>query len=71
MLASISLTIPAILVASDLAHRHVDLGLHGSSVVILMLTLAVSIITFTSAKTNILQGSVHFLLFVAYLYFVF
>lgn len=71
VLASISLTIPAILVASDLAHRQVSLGLHGSSAVILMLTLAVSIITFTSARTNILQGSVHFLLFVAYLYFAF
>jgi len=69
VLASICLTIPVILVVGLLAHRNVYLGLHGTAVVLLLLTLVVSIITFTSAKTNILQGSVHLLLFAAYLFF--
>jgi Ca2+:H+ antiporter len=69
VLASICLTIPVILVVGFLTHRDVYLGLHGTAVVLLLLTLAVSIITFTSGKTNILQGSVHLLLFAAYLFF--
>ncbi|MDE2234603.1 MAG: calcium:proton antiporter [Gammaproteobacteria bacterium] len=69
VLASICLTIPAILVASGVARRGVSLGLHGPAVVLLLLTLVVSIITFTSARTNILQGSVHLILFAAYLFF--
>jgi Ca2+:H+ antiporter len=69
VLATICLTIPAILVVGFLTHRDVYLGLHGPAVVLLLLTLAVSIITFSSAKTNILQGCVHLLLFVTYLFF--
>ncbi|MGH8397304.1 MAG: calcium:proton antiporter, partial [Gammaproteobacteria bacterium] len=71
VLASIGLTIPAVLVVGFLIRRDVFLGLHGPPLVLLLLTLAVSIITFTSRKTNILQGSVHLLLFLAYLLFVF
>lgn len=69
VLASICLTIPVILVVGFLTHRDVNLGLHGTAVVLLLLTMVVSIITFTSAKTNILQGSVHLLLLAAYLFF--
>ncbi|MGH8414340.1 MAG: calcium:proton antiporter [Gammaproteobacteria bacterium] len=70
VLASIGLTIPAVLVVGFLTHRDVFLGLHGPSLVLLLLTLTVSIITFTSKRTNILQGLVHLLLFLAYLLFV-
>lgn len=37
----------------------------------LVLTLAVSIVTFASGRTNVLQGIVHLLLFFAYLALMF
>jgi Ca2+:H+ antiporter len=39
--------------------------------VLLLLTLFVSAITFTSGRTNILQGLVHALLFLAYIVLLF
>jgi Ca2+:H+ antiporter len=43
---------------------------HGN-LVLLLLTLFLSAITFTSGRTNILQGLVHVLLFAAYLVLIF
>jgi Ca2+:H+ antiporter len=39
--------------------------------VLLLLTLFISAITFTSGRTNILQGLVHVLLFFAYIVLIF
>jgi len=47
------------------------LGLEHSSVVMLVLTLATSIVTFASGRTNLLQGAVHTLLFVCYVLLIF
>jgi Ca2+:H+ antiporter len=37
----------------------------------MILTLGVSIITFSNGRTNLLQGAVHLVLFVAYLVLIF
>ena len=37
----------------------------------LLLTLAVSILTFGSGRTNVLQGAVHLILFIAYVLLIF
>jgi Ca2+:H+ antiporter len=37
----------------------------------LLLTLAVSVVTFSSGRTNVLQGAVHALLFAAYVLLIF
>jgi Ca2+:H+ antiporter len=42
-----------------------------ADLVMLPLTLGLSIVTFASGRTNILQGAVHLLLFAAYLMLVF
>ena len=47
------------------------LGLEHTDMVMLVLTLAVSIITFASGRTNLLQGVVHLLLFMAYVLLIF
>jgi len=39
--------------------------------ILLVLTLAVSMITFNSGRTNVLQGAVHMLLFFTYLMLIF
>jgi Ca2+:H+ antiporter len=71
VLATIGLTVPTMLVVSHVTGRSFVLGLEHADLVILPLTLVVSIVTFTSGKTNILQGVVHLLLFGMYLLLVF
>lgn len=71
VLATIGLTIPCMLVISHLTGRRLVLGLEHADLVLLPLTLVVSIVTFSSGRTNVLQGAVHLLLFGAYLMLVF
>jgi Ca2+:H+ antiporter len=71
VLASIGLTIPAVLTIGLVTHRSVSLGLQGGNLPLLLLTLAVSIVTFASGKTSILQGCIHLLLFLVFLLLIF
>jgi Ca2+:H+ antiporter len=71
VLASISLTIPAVLAIGLLTSRIVVLGLDPVDVILLVLTLAMSTVTYASGRTNILLGAVHLLLFCAYLVLIF
>ena len=70
-LSSISLTIPAVLIIGLLTERTIVLGLDAANTVLLLLTLVVSMLTFALARTNVLLGAVHLLLFVAYLMLIF
>jgi Ca2+:H+ antiporter len=71
VLASISLTIPAVLAIGLLTGRTVVLGLEAVDAVLLLLTLAMATLTYASGRTNILQGAVHLLLFCAYVVLIF
>jgi Ca2+:H+ antiporter len=71
VLATIGLTIPAVLTISLVTQRPVTLGVQGGNLPLLLLTLAVSVVTFTSRKTNILQGCVHLLLFAVFVLLIF
>jgi Ca2+:H+ antiporter len=71
VLATIGLTIPAVLTISLITKRPVILGVQGGNLPLLLLTLAVSVVTFTSRKTNILQGCVHLLLFAVFVLLIF
>jgi len=71
VLASISLTIPAVLVIGLLTGRTVILGLAPVDLIMLLLTLILSTLTFASGRTNALLGAVHLLLFLAYLMLIF
>jgi Ca2+:H+ antiporter len=71
VLSTIGLTVPAMLVISQIIGRPVVLGLEHTDIVMLVLTLATAIITFASGRTNILQGAVHTLLFVCYVLLIF
>src|SRR5262249_48872191 len=51
VLATIGLTIPAVLTISLITKRPVTLGVQGGNLPLLLLTLAVSVVTFTSRKT--------------------
>ena len=67
VLATLSLTIPAVIILGLLGDQRVVLGLEGTEEILLSLTLLVSLITFTSGRTNVLQGAVHVMLFLAYI----
>src|SRR5213076_869543 len=71
VLATIGLTIPAVLMIGLLTKRSVSLGLQGGNLPLLLLTLAVSVVTFTSRKTNVLQGCIHLLLFAVFVLLIF
>jgi Ca2+:H+ antiporter len=71
VLASIGLTIPAVLVIGMLTRRPVTLGIEGGNLPLLLLTLGVSIVTFGSGRTSILQGCIHLLLFGVFLLLIF
>ena len=71
VLATIGLTIPAVLMVSLITKRPVTLGVQGGNLPLLLLTLAVSVVTFTSRKTNVLQGCIHLLLFAVFVLLIF
>jgi Ca2+:H+ antiporter len=67
VLSTLALTIPAVLAVGIVTGTSVALGLTGVDGVMLALTLGVGMITLSSGRTNILQGAVHLVLFLAYL----
>jgi Ca2+:H+ antiporter len=66
-LSSISLTIPAVLLIGLMTGKTIILGLDATDMVLLV----VSMLTFALERTNVLQGAVHLLLFLAYLILLF
>jgi Ca2+:H+ antiporter len=70
-LATIGLTIPAVLGIGLITGQEVHLGLDRVDAALLVLTLFVSALTFGGARTNVLQGTVHLLLFVVYIALIF
>ena len=71
VLASIGLTIPAVLTIGLVTGKTIILGLDPTDSLLLVLTLAVCALTFTSNRTNVLLGAVHLLLFLAYVMLIF
>ncbi len=71
VLADISLTIPAVLIMGFVTGQSVILGLDAVDTTLLLLSLGLSTLTFASARTNVLHGAVHLLLFLAYLMLMF
>jgi Ca2+:H+ antiporter len=70
-LATIGLTIPAVLTISLVTDRHIVLGLTNVEIVLLVLTVFVSALTFGGSRTSVLQGAVHLVLFITYVALIF
>jgi len=71
VLATIGLTIPSVFAIGALSGKSVILGLNPADSTLLALTLAISFITFSSRRTNVIFGAVHLVLFLAYLIMIF
>jgi len=67
-LASIGLTIPTVAVLSIWMDLPLNLGINSVSLILLSLTLLASITTLATGKTAVLQGVVHLVIFLAYLF---
>jgi Ca2+:H+ antiporter len=65
-LATISLTVAAVVGIALITGRHIELGLEGPEIVLLVLTLVLSVLTFGGVRTSILQGAVHLVVFVVF-----
>jgi Ca2+:H+ antiporter len=61
----------AVLTISLVINRSVELGLNDLEMLLLLLTLAVSTLTFTGGRTSILQGAIHLVLFLACVFLIF
>lgn len=67
-LASIGLTIPAVVIAAVWLDLPLVLGLSPKDIALLGITLLVSAITLGTGRTNLMQGAVHMVLFAAFLF---
>jgi Ca2+:H+ antiporter len=67
-LASIGLTIPAVVVTATVLDLPLVLGLDAKDLVLLALTFLVSTFTLGTGRTNVMQGAVHLVLFAAFLF---
>jgi Ca2+:H+ antiporter len=70
-LSTVALTVPVVLMIGLATQRSVSLGLDNDNITMLMLTLMVSMLTFSGARTNVLHGAVHLLLFFSYIVLIF
>ena len=70
-LATIGLTIPAIAVANIFLQKPLLLGLEPRDVALVTMTLAASILTFGTGRTNVLFGFLHLVIFGTFLFLSF
>ena len=70
-LASIGLTIPAVVVASIVLDLPLVLGLEAKDMVLLAISLLVCAVTLGTGRTHMMQGAVHLVLFAAFLFLAF
>ncbi|HEV8258197.1 MAG TPA: calcium:proton antiporter [Casimicrobiaceae bacterium] len=70
-LATLAMTIPAVIIVAMVGRTTLELGLSPGDQVMLVLTLLTSMLTFGGGRTNVLQGTVHLGLFLAYLLLIF
>ena len=70
-LATILLTIPAVIVVSYYMGMELTLAITPIQGVMLGLTLLVSIVNFNDGETNVLEGFLHFILFIVFAFLLF
>lgn len=67
-LASIGLTIPAVVIAVVVFDLKLLIGLDHKDIALLALTFIVGSITLGSGRTNVMQGAIHLVIFAAFLF---
>ena len=70
-LATIGLTIPGVSLLAIALNQRLELGVDMHDTVLLVLTFAVSLVTFGGGRTNILPGFVHLVIFAVFVFLIF
>jgi len=70
-LATILLTVPAVIIISSLAGLDLNLAITPTQGFLLGLTLLVSVVNFNDGETNVLEGFLHFILFIVFAFVLF
>jgi Ca2+:H+ antiporter len=70
-LATVLLTIPAVIVVSYMMDMELNLSLTPIQTMMISLTLLVSMVNFNDGETNVLEGFLHFILFVVFCFLLF
>jgi Ca2+:H+ antiporter len=71
VLATIALTVPAVLLISNVIEQPIRLGLEPAEMVLLVTTIIMTSVSFSSGRTNSLNGAAHLILFIAYIILMF
>ncbi|MCW1874862.1 sodium-potassium/proton antiporter ChaA [Erwinia sp. INIA-01] len=67
VLATISLTVPAVTIIASLTGQELIFGLESPQIVVMISALILCQISFSTGRTNVLNGAAHLALFAAYL----
>ncbi len=70
-LATVLLTIPAVIVVTKIYGMELDLSLTPLQGVMIGITLLVSMVNFNDGETNVLEGFLHFILFIVFVFLLF
>ena len=70
-LATVLLTIPAVIVVAYMMDIELNLSLTPIQTMMISLTLLVSMVNFNDGETNVLEGFLHFILFVVFCFLLF
>jgi len=70
-LSTVGLTVPAVLMIGVFTGQDVVLGVGGTGLVLIALTLVLSLLTFSGPRTTVLAGAVHAVVFLVYLVLIF
>lgn len=71
MLSTVSLTIPAVLIVGILIKQNVILGLNPIQSAMVIISLLVGLLSCKDGETNALQGFIHFMLFITFIFLIF
>lgn len=67
-LATVLLTIPAMIILSTVLGHEINFALSNIQMVLLGMTLLASMIHFSDGQSNVLEGSIHFTIFLVFIY---
>ena len=69
--STIGLTVPVVLALAAATGQNIVLGLDPAEMVLLVLTLVLNLLTFTSRRTTVLHGAMHLMVFAVYFTLIF
>jgi len=70
-LSTVLLTIPAMIILALLTHHEINFILSPVQMVLLGLTFLASIVHFSDGQSNVLEGAIHFIIFIVFIFFTF